>query len=224
MKVSTSPSHAAIVSGSLFMKIAVRSYGAEKLSVHTQWLTGTRDLHTSEHDLAIASDASDDASKQSVNLLFFIAPFDSQPRELTGDAWQINCGQPLGVLAFRDWAEEVARLLTKLLGEQGLVCLDFVDLKLLLKQSKSRQLTCLLCDWADTAQLPLPIKVAGFSNALAAVFAPAARLNVTLFGIAGELLELEMPANGMLLLAGRLQTASTPRILVMGFPTIDPRE
>ena len=218
MNVPTGSSQAAVGSGSLLMKIAVHSYDAEKLSVHTQWLTGTLALHTTEHDLAITIDAPDDAFKESVSLLLLIAPFDSQPRELTGDAWQISCGQPLGVQAFRDWAEEVARLLTKLLSEQGLVCLDFVDLKLLLKQGKSRQLTCLLCDWADTAQLPLPIKVAGFSNALAAVFAPAARLNVTLFGIAGELLELGMPADGMLLLAGRLQTASIPRMLVMGFP------
>lgn len=149
-------------------------------------------------------------------MVLYLEPWDSSPRKLPDNAWQLCLDQPCAPQAFRQRAEEVARLLIKALCEPGLACVDLVDLRLLLNQNKMKSLRCMVCDWRDPRRLPERVTNARYEHALAVVLTPSHALHTDVFAAAGHLLE-QMVTEGVLLLAARACSSECPRILMIGY-------
>lgn len=168
-----------------------------------------------EYDLLIEIDAPEQLPVSESAMQIYLDPGCSPPRSLNGKAWQVRSAQEMDAVDFSLWALEVANLLARLVLEQGLVCVDLIDLALVFNQG-IQPFNCLLCDWPDPCRLPDVLQRKAFTHGLWVVFARPEQLDATLFGKAGTLFDEVMSAEGMHLAAGRLQSAYTARLLLIG--------
>lgn len=191
--------------------VVVRRYGTE-----SQLSSEPAGPRIRTPDLLVLVNAPEYAQASTASMVLYLDPCDSPPRRLPDNTWQLCQDHPCSPQDFLHWANEIAGLLIKLLCERGLVCIDLVDLRLLLSQSRTQRLSCMLYDWPCTEKLPEPIAHIRCDYALALILAAPEDLSVELFSTAGLLLEQVIPAEGLLLLAGRVLAAPAPKILLIG--------
>ncbi len=167
-----------------------------------------------KYDLLIAIDAVEQLPVSESAMQIYLDTSCSPTRSLHGKAWQIRCAQVMDAVGFSVWAQEVAGLLAQLVLEQGLVCVDLVDLALVFSQSR-QPFSCLLCDWPDPHLLPDAMQGNVFTHGIWVVSARPEQLDVALFGKAGALFEQVISAEGIHLAAGRMQSADVVRLLLI---------
>lgn len=110
---------------------------------------------------------------------------------------------------------EVADLITLLVLEQGIVCVDLVDLALILSQG-TQPLRCLICDWPNPHRLPDALQGRTFKYALWGLFAASGQLDMALFEKANALFDQIGFPDGMYVGAARIQSVDVPRLMFIG--------
>lgn len=196
--------------------IAIRHYSHGIQSVQRKWQDVEPSLDITRCDLMIAIDAPELVMDVECMLQLYLDPADAPSRDLPENAWQVRCGQSLSSVTFAEWADDVARMLTRVLLEPAIVSVDLVDLKAFLCQSSTREMTCMLCDWTDQNQLPPPLEGKMFIGVLGALYASAEQLNLRLFVNACTLFERMTSAEAMNVFAARLHAGTVPQMLLIG--------
>src|SRR5690606_30103339 len=105
------------------------------------------------YDLLIAIEAPGQLPASDGALLLYLDPSCTPARPQQRNAWQLRSAHEMDTVVFATWAHEVATLIARLVLEQGLVCVDLVDLALVLNQGKAPY-NCLLFDWRPPYCLP----------------------------------------------------------------------
>ena len=167
------------------------------------------------YDLLIAIDAPEQLPASDSALQIYLDPSDTPTRPRHGNASQVHSAQEMDPVVFSTWAHEVAELLARLMLEQGLVCVDLVDLARVFSQSRE-PFNCLLCDWSDPHRLPDDLQGKTFTLGVWVVFACPTQLDTALFEKAGALFDQILSAEGTHLAAARLQTSSLTKLLFIG--------
>lgn len=168
-----------------------------------------------ECDLLIAIDAPAQLLGLKNAPEIYLDPFGSPTRNLDGTAWQIRSAQEMSPSEFSIWSHEVADLITQLVLEQGIVCIDLVDLALILSQG-TQPLRCLICDWPNPHRLPDALQGRTFKYALWGLFAASGQLDMALFEKANALFDQIGFPDGMYVGAARIQSVDVPRLMFIG--------
>lgn len=198
--------------GSALLSILVRNY-----QDGTQLVLGSGNSdeirsHGARYDLLIAIEAPEQLPVSDSTLLLYLDPSCAPARPQQRNAWQVRSAHKMDTVGFATWAHEVAKLLSRLVLEQGLVCVDLVDLALVFSLG-AEPYNCLLCDWQAPYCLPDALVGKTFKHGLWVIFADSEQLDTALFEKTGVLLDQVMSADGMHLAAARVQTTNTARLL-----------
>ena len=195
--------------------IVIRNYrDGTQQTMGSRHSDGAQSLNTG-YDLLIAIDAPQHLPASDSAMQIYLDPGCTPTRPRHSNAWQIRSAQETNPVGFSIWAHEIAELLARLVLEQGLVCVDLVDLALVFSQS-TEPFNCLLYDWPAPYRLPDALQGKAFTHGLWVIFAAAEQLDTALFEKAGVLFDQIMSADGIHLAAARLQSTGVAKLLFIG--------